>query len=185
MLIRTTALPGVLIIEPALFQDTRGVFLESYHQQRYQQAGLPTHFVQDNLARSVQGSLRGLHFQRQHPQGKLVSVVRGRVLDVVVDINPASPQFKQHVAVELDDHARHQLWVPGGYAHGYYVLSDWADYHYKCTDYYRPADEGGIAWNCPDLQLPWPCQTPRLSDKDSRHPRLQELIHSGRLPCAY
>ncbi len=151
-----TRLPGVLIIEPRVYGDARGFFLESYQQQRYRDIGIEQPFVQDNHSRSAQGVLRGLHFQRSRPQGKLVRVTRGAVYDVVVDIDPASATCGEHVAVELTAEDHLQLWVPPGYAHGFCVLSDTADFQYKCTDLYDPKDEGGLlgmtrTWASPGL----------------------------------
>ncbi|MCY1352467.1 dTDP-4-dehydrorhamnose 3,5-epimerase [compost metagenome] len=174
-----TALPRVLIIEPKVFGDTRGFFLESFHVERYRDAGIDLPFVQDNHSRSPRGVLRGLHFQRTRPQGKLVSVSRGAVYDVAVDINPESPTCGQFVGVELSDDNHHQLWIPPGYAHGFCVLSEVADFQYKCTDLYFPADEGGLIWNDPDVNIPWPVTEPLLSEKDKLNPSLRELLSRG------
>ncbi|HMV94087.1 MAG TPA: dTDP-4-dehydrorhamnose 3,5-epimerase, partial [Thauera aminoaromatica] len=151
-----TALPGVLIIEPKAFGDHRGFFLETFQVERYREAGITLPFVQDNHSRSQRGVLRGLHFQKTRPQGKLVSVSRGAVYDVAVDIDPASATYGKFVGVELNDDNHRQMWVPPGYAHGFCVLSEVADFQYKCTDFYFPADEGGLAWNDPDVGIPWP-----------------------------
>ncbi len=172
-----TALPGVLLIKPRVFGDARGFFLETFSAERYRAlAGIGLPFVQDNHSRSQRGVLRGLHFQRTRPQGKLVSVTRGAVFDVAVDIDPASPTCGQHVGVELSDVNHHQLWVPPGYAHGFCVLSAEADFIYKCTDYYDPGDEGGLAWNCPRVSIDWPVRDPALSAKDACYPTLDVLI---------
>ncbi len=176
MKVLETVLPGVLIIEPKVFGDARGFFLESYQTERYRQLGIAHTFVQDNHSRSARGVLRGLHFQRSRPQGKLVSVSRGSVYDVTVDINPASPTCGQFVAVELNDENHRQLWIPPGYAHGFCVLSDIADVQYKCTDYYIPEDEGGLLWNDPQVNIPWPIEQPLLSAKDQRNPTLAQLL---------
>lgn len=176
MKVLETVLPGVLIIEPKVFGDARGFFLESYQAERYRQLGIQHTFVQDNHSRSARGVLRGLHFQRSRPQGKLVSVSRGSVYDVAVDINPASPTCGQFVAVELNDENHRQLWIPPGYAHGFCVLSDIADFQYKCTDYYIPEDEGGLLWNDPQVNIPWPIEQPLLSAKDQRNPTLAQLL---------
>lgn len=176
MKVLETVLPGVLIIEPKVFGDARGFFLESYQAERYRQLGIQHTFVQDNHSRSALGVLRGLHFQRSRPQGKLVSVSRGSVYDVAVDINPASPTCGQFVAVELNDENHRQLWIPPGYAHGFCVLSDIADFQYKCTDYYIPEDEGGLLWNDPQVNIPWPIEQPLLSAKDQRNPTLAQLL---------
>lgn len=175
-----TGLPGVLIIEPKAFGDHRGFFLETFQVERYRDIGIQLPFVQDNHSRSCRGVLRGLHFQRTRPQGKLVSVSRGAVYDVAVDINPSSPTCGQFVGVELTDENHRQLWVPPGYAHGFCVLSDIADFQYKCTDYYQPADEGGLLWNDPDVQIPWPLDDPQLSQKDQANPTLKRLLAEAR-----
>ncbi len=175
MKVADTALPGVRVIEPQVFGDARGFFLESFSARRYrEEAGIELDFVQDNVSRSARGVLRGLHFQRTRPQGKLIQVIAGAVFDVAVDIDPRSATFGQHVAVELSADNHRQIWIPPGYAHGFCVTSEAAIFQYKCTDYYDPADEAGIAWNCPDLAINWPVQEPTLSDKDRQHPRLKE-----------
>lgn len=171
-----TNLPGVLIVEPKVFGDQRGFFVESYQRQRYQEAGIGPDFVQDNQSRSCKGVLRGLHFQVKNPQGKLVRVSRGAVYDVAVDINPDSPTCGQFVGVELTEENQKQLWIPAGYAHGFCVMSDVADFQYKCTDYYAPGDEGGILWNDPEIAIPWPVDTPILSEKDEQHPTLAQYL---------
>ena len=170
-----TALPGVLIIEPKAFGDHRGFFLETFQVERYREAGITLPFVQDNHSRSQRGVLRGLHFQKTRPQGKLVSVSRGAVYDVAVDIDPASATYGQFVGVELNDDNHRQMWIPPGYAHGFCVLSEVADFQYKCTDFYFPADEGGLLWNDPDVGIPWPITEPQLSAKDANNPRLRDL----------
>ncbi|TBW02243.1 dTDP-4-dehydrorhamnose 3,5-epimerase [Azotobacter chroococcum] len=171
-----TALPGVLIIEPKVFGDHRGFFLETFQVERYREAGISLPFVQDNHSRSQRGVLRGLHFQRTRPQGKLVSVGRGAVYDVAVDINPQSPTCGRFVGVELNDENHRQLWIPPGYAHGFCVLSEVADFQYKCTELYFPADEGGLIWSDPDVNIPWPLESPQLSAKDQANPTLRELL---------
>ena len=170
-----TALPGVLIIEPKAVGDHRGFFLETFQVERYREAGINLPFVQDNHSRSQRGVLRGLHFQKTRPQGKLVSVSRGAVYDVAVDIDPASATYGRFVGVELNDDNHRQMWVPPGYAHGFCVLSEVADFQYKCTDFYFPADEGGLLWNDPDVGIPWPITEPQLSAKDIDNPRLRDL----------
>lgn len=169
-----TELPGVLIIEPRVFGDQRGFFLETYHQARYQEAGLPPCFVQDNHSRSRKGVLRGLHYQLVQPQGKLVGVTRGQVFDVAVDIRRGSPTFGRWVGCILDDCSLRQFYVPPGFAHGFCVLSEEADFVYKCTDYYHPPSERGIAWDDPDIGIEWPPVDAILSEKDTRNPRLAE-----------
>ena len=175
MQIIETELPGVILIEPKIFGDSRGFFLETYHDSRYQQVGIPGPFVQDNHSRSSRGVLRGLHFQLKHPQGKLVSVARGEVFDVAVDVRHGSPTFGQWFGTVLSEDNHHQLYIPPGYAHGFCVLSETADFLYKCTDYYLPEDEGGVIWNDPDIAIQWPMSSPTLSDKDSKNPGLAEL----------
>ena len=171
-----TPLAGVIIIEPRVFGDSRGFFIESFQVDRYRDAGIDLAFVQDNQSRSTKGVLRGLHFQRTAPQGKLVRVSRGAVWDVAVDIDPQSPTYGQHVGVELNDENHRQMWVPPGYAHGFCVLSEVADFEYKCTDYYDPTDEGSLAWNDPAMAIAWPLDNPTLSDKDSKAPTFAELF---------
>jgi len=173
-----TPLPGVLIIEPRVFRDRRGFFLESFQEQRYRQIGIDKPFVQDNRSRSRYGVLRGLHFQRSHPQGKLVSVSFGRIWDVAVDIDPRSANFARHVAVELSDANHRQLWLPEGYAHGFCVLSAWADVHYRCTDFYCAEDECGVLWNDPILAIDWPVKQPILSLRDTHLPGLEQYLQS-------
>jgi dTDP-4-dehydrorhamnose 3,5-epimerase len=172
--ISETELPGVLLLEPKRFGDDRGFFMELFHAKRYSEAGIPGPFVQDNFSRSAKGILRGLHFQQPHAQGKLVQVFAGAVYDVAVDIRRGSPTFGKWVGMELSADNRRQLWVPAGFAHGFCVLSESADFHYKCTELYSPASEHGIAWNDPDLGIPWPVKSPLLSPKDSAAPRLKD-----------
>jgi dTDP-4-dehydrorhamnose 3,5-epimerase len=180
MKITETELPGVLIIEPQVFGDERGFFLESFHAERYREAGIDMAFVQDNHSRSRKGVLRGLHFQRRHPQGKLVRASRGSIFDVAADIDPASPTFGQYVGVTLSDENHRQMWIPPGYAHGFCVLSDEADFEYKCTDLYYPNDEGGVLWSDPDLNIQWPLSDPLLSAKDLALPSLADLAKDPR-----
>jgi dTDP-4-dehydrorhamnose 3,5-epimerase len=174
MKVTETTLPGVLLIEPKVFGDDRGFFYETYHARRYEAAGIPAHFVQDNLSRSSQGTLRGLHFQEPNPQGKLVQVLRGSVFDVAVDVRRSSPNFGRWVAVELSETNRRQLWVPPGFAHGFCVTSESADFLYKCTALYSPEAERGIAWDDPALGIDWPVRKPLLSAKDAAAPVLPE-----------
>ena len=169
MKISPTALPDVLILDPRVYGDTRGFFFESYNQDLFKRAtGVDAHFVQDNHSRSVKGVLRGLHYQIEQPQGKLVRVVRGAVFDVAVDIRKASDTFGQWVGVELSEENQRQMWVPPGFAHGFLTLSDSADFLYKTTDYYAPAHERCIAWNDPALAIDWPLAgaIPQVSAKD-------------------
>ncbi len=170
-----TELPGVLILELRAFHDTRGYFFENFQAERYQQHGLPTQFVQDNVSHSRKNVLRGLHYQLEHPQGKLVCVTQGHVLDVIVDVRLDSPTFGKAISVELSDQNLLQVYIPPGFAHGFCVLSERADFIYKCTDYYYPAGERGIYWNDPDLQITWPVQDPILSEKDAVFPCLKEI----------
>ena len=184
MKVHQTRLPGVLLIEPVVHGDTRGFFLETFRENALAEHGITTPFVQDNHSRSVQGVLRGMHYQLEQPQGKLVRVARGRVLDVAVDIRRGSPHFGQSFAVELDDIDHRQLYIPPGFAHGFLVLSEVADFIYRCTDYYHPASEGGVRWDDPALEIPWPTlDAPlRVSDKDARLPRLADIA-ADRLPA--
>lgn len=173
MKIVETVLPGVLIIQPKVHADERGFFLETFQIERYREAGVTLPFVQDNHSRSTRGVLRGMHFQRTRPQGKLVWVSRGAVLDVAVDVDPASPTFGRYSATLLDENNHHQHWIPPGYAHGFCTIGAVTDLHYKCTDLYRPDDEAGFVWNDPDVAIPWPVATPVLSHKDAALPRLR------------
>jgi len=171
-----TKLNDCVIIEPQVFGDERGFFLETFQTDRYAElAGITLPFVQDNHSRSSKAVLRGLHYQKTKPQGKLVRVVRGEVYDVAVDIRQGSPTFGQWEGVILSEENKTQFWVPPGFAHGFLVLSDTADFEYKCTDYYYPSDEGSIMWDDPDLNISWPIKYPKLSDKDSKAPRLVDL----------
>ena len=167
MKIIETKLAGVKLIEPLVFGDERGFFLETFQQARYSEAGIDLPFVQDNHSRSTKGVLRGLHFQKSKPQGKLVRVVYGEVFDVAVDIRPESPTFGQWEGVILSEENKRQYWIPPGFAHGFLVLSEIADFEYKCTDYYDPADESAIIWNDPDIGINWPLKEVRLSEKDA------------------
>ncbi len=170
-----TAIPGVLIIEPKVFGDHRGFFLETFQADRYRQAGIDMPFVQDNHSRSGKHVLRGLHLQRTKPQGKLVRVVRGAVFDVAVDVRSGSPTFGKWVGVELSEDNKRQFWVPPGLDHGFLTLTDTVDFEYKCTDYYDPSDEMCLLWNDPDVGIEWPAQAPQLSAKDAVGVRLKDL----------
>lgn len=169
-----TTLPGVLVIEPKVFGDERGFFMETYQAERYAKAGIPGPFVQDNCSRSVRGTLRGLHFQEPRAQGKLVSVSRGAVFDVALDIRRGSPTFGRWFGLELSEQNKKQLWVPPGFAHGFCVTTDVADFVYKCTEVYAPENEGAILWNDPDVGIEWPIVEPLLSAKDLKAPRLRD-----------
>ena len=179
MRVEKTHLPGVLILQPEVCRDERGFFLEHYHRRRYGDLpGLDLDFVQDNHSRSKRGVLRGLHFQEKHPQGKLVSVLAGRVWDVAVDIDPGSPSFRRWLGVELSAVNHRQLYIPPGYAHGFCALSEQADLLYKCTDFHRPEDERGLLWNDPDLAIDWPLRDPILSSRDAANPSLRDYLQS-------
>ena len=169
-----TKIAGVLIIEPKVFGDSRGFFLESFHADRYTEYGIESNFVQDNYSRSTKGVLRGLHYQKNYPQGKLVSVTSGIVFDVAVDIRQDSSTFGQWVGITLsaDDHK--QFYIPPGLAHGFCVLSETADFQYKCTEYYHPEDEASIRWNDPDIAIEWNISEPILSEKDAKAPFLKD-----------
>ncbi|MGY8667461.1 dTDP-4-dehydrorhamnose 3,5-epimerase [Bradyrhizobium sp. UFLA05-109] len=170
-----TELPEVLIVEPKLFGDQRGFFLETYQASRYAESGIVRPFVQDNLSRSSYGVLRGLHLQNPMTQGKLVTVLRGRVLDVAVDVRVGSPTFGRHVAVELNDENRRQLWVPRGFAHGFAVLSETVDFFYKCDNGYSPKDEISVRWDDPAIGIDWKISNPSLSAKDAAAPLLADV----------
>lgn len=176
MIVEETRLPGVRIIQPTVHGDERGFFVETFQAERYRElAGIDLPFVQDNHSRSRRGILRGLHAQRRHPQGKLVRVARGEVFDVAADIDPSSATFGQWVGVVLSDTNMRQLWIPPGYAHGFVVVSETADFEYKCTAYYHPEDETGVRWDDPDLAVEWPIEQPLLSAKDRALPTLAEI----------
>lgn len=171
-----TKLQSCVVIEPKVFGDDRGFFLETFQVARYADlAGIILPFVQDNHSRSSKGVLRGLHFQKTKPQGKLVRVIKGEVYDVAVDIRPNSATFGQWESVVLSEENKKQFWVPPGFAHGFIVLSQTADFEYKCTDYYDSTDEGSILWNDPCLDIPWPIKNPLLSEKDMQAPLLADL----------
>lgn len=181
MKITAAPLRGILIIEPKKFADDRGFFYESHQAQRYLEAGIPP-LVQDNVSRSKKNTLRGLHFQKPQAQGKMVWVTRGKVWDVMVDIRRSSPTYKQHFSIVLSDDDLKQLYIPPGFAHGFCVLSDEADFYYKCSDYYSPQNEHGILWNDPELGIEWPITQPLLSAKDAVYPTLSEITHDNLFP---
>lgn len=181
MKIEATALPEVLKILPRVFGDQRGGFLETWRQEHYADHGIGPQFVQANQSYSVRGVLRGLHYQWPQPQGKLVWVSQGRVLDVAVDIRPGSAHFGQWAAVELDAEQHHQLWIPEGFAHGFLVLSETACFNYLCTRPYRAEFDRAIAWNDPDIGIDWPLPHPALSPKDAAAPMLA-TVGAGQLP---
>ncbi|ELB2076205.1 dTDP-4-dehydrorhamnose 3,5-epimerase [Vibrio parahaemolyticus] len=175
MKIIQTKLKGCLIIEPQVYGDERGFFLETFQAERYYEAGIEETFVQDNRSRSSQNVLRGLHFQKTKPQGKLVTVTNGEVFDVAVDLRPNSDTFGEYEAVVLSGENKLQFYIPPGFAHGFYVISKTADFQYKCSNYYDPTDEGGILWNDPSLNINWPVATPILSEKDQMQPKLDKI----------
>ena len=182
--VRETSLPGVIVVAPKVFADGRGFFLETHHQPKYAGSGMAAPFVQDNHSHSTKGALRGLHYQLRHPQGKLMYVVRGEIFDVAVDIRKGSPTFGRWEGFLLSDKNKKQVFIPAGYAHGFYVLSETADVYYKCTDVYHPEDEYGILWSDPSLAIPWPLLNdlpPSLSEKDKKYPVLRDTPES-RLP---
>jgi dTDP-4-dehydrorhamnose 3,5-epimerase len=175
--VSATALPDVLLVEPAVHGDARGFFFECWHADRYAAAGIEGRFVQDNYSHSVRGTLRGLHYQLRHPQGKLVQVLRGEIFDVAVDLRQSSPTFGRWTGEVLSDQNRRQLWVPPGFAHGFYVLSESADVIYKCTDFYVPEDEQVLRWDDPELAIAWPLADgvrPLLSARDAAATSLGE-----------
>ncbi|HET9062602.1 MAG TPA: dTDP-4-dehydrorhamnose 3,5-epimerase [Candidatus Binatia bacterium] len=175
MIVTRTAIPDVLVIEPKVFGDARGFFLESWNAKAFAEAGVPAAFVQDNHSRSPRGVLRGLHYQIRQPQGKLVRVAAGEVFDVAVDLRRASPTFGRWVGERLSGDNKRMLWVPPGFGHGFLVLSESADFLYKTTDYYAPEHERVIAWNDPDLAIKWPLAgTPTLSGRDAAGPRFRD-----------
>jgi dTDP-4-dehydrorhamnose 3,5-epimerase len=171
-----TTIPGVVIIEPDVYRDSRGFFLETYHADKYQGAGIPGPFVQDNHSRSVRGTLRGLHLQIRRPQGKLVRVIEGEIFDVAVDVRRGSPTFGQWMGVTLSAENFRQCYLPPGFAHGFAVVSPVAQVEYKCTDLYDPKGELGIAWNDPGIGIDWPIADPLLSERDTHHPPLASVV---------
>lgn len=177
-----TDLPGVLILEPRVFGDDRGFFMETWNGRRYEEFGIPHGFVQDNLSFSAHGVLRGLHFQNPQPQGKLVSVLRGEVFDVAVDIRTGSPTYGRWTGVTLSAVNKRQFWIPPGFAHGFVVTGEDALFSYKCTDYYAPDHDGSILWNDPEIGIRWPIETPILSGKDGSAPPLAGMPE-GSLPA--
>jgi len=176
-----TELPEVLVVEPTVHRDARGFFLESYNERRYREAGIADRFVQDNHSRSTRGTLRGLHAQLRHPQGKLVRVIEGEIFDVAVNVRRGSPTFGRWLAVTLSSGNFRQCYIPPGFAHGFCVLTPVAQVEYKCTDFYDPGSEIGIAWNDPVLAIAWPVAAPVLSPRDSRNPvmaaQMDQLPH--------
>jgi dTDP-4-dehydrorhamnose 3,5-epimerase len=170
-----TAIPGVVTVEPTVHRDERGFFVETYHEPRYRDNGIPDHFVQDNHSRSVRGILRGLHAQSPNPQGKLVRCIEGAIWDVAIDARKGSPAYGKHVGCELTDQNFRQIYVPPGLLHGFCVLSDTAQVEYKCSAVYDPRAEFSVRWNDPELAIPWPIEDPTLSDKDRQAPLLRDV----------
>lgn len=176
MIFEKTPIPGVIVIKPKVFGDSRGFFYESFRKDLALEYGINEDFVQDNFSRSVKNTLRGLHYQIEQPQAKLVSCVKGAVLDVCVDIRKGSPTFGETFSIELNDENRFMLFIPKGLAHGFSVLSEQADFFYKCSDYYLPSAERGVLWNDEALGINWKVQQPILSEKDTKHPVLSEIL---------
>jgi len=168
-------IPDVKLVKPRVFKDDRGFFMQTYHEKQYREAGIDVRFVQDNWSRSTQGVLRGLHYQLEHAQDKLVSVIRGEVFDVAVDIRQGSPTFGKWVGAILSEENKYQLFVPKGFAHGFCVLSDEVDFIYKCSDFYTPGDEYGIHWNDPDIGITWPDSNFCVAEKDRNALLLKEV----------
>ena len=176
--IESTTLSRVIILKPKRHRDNRGFFTETYHKDKYADAGITVNFVQDNVSFSFKNILRGLHYQLPHPQAKLIHVLRGSIFDVAVDIRPASPTFAKWAGIELSADNGYQIFIPEGYAHGYFTLSDKAIVTYKCSDFYHPEDEGGIYWADPYIAIAWPSKNPILSEKDSSYPSFNDIPHS-------
>lgn len=178
MRVTPSRIPEVLLIELDVFKDERGCFLETYHAERYQSQGIAGNFVQDNHSRSVRGTIRGLHLQVAKPQGKLIRVIVGEIFDVAVDVRRGSPTFGQWVGQRLSGDCYQQYYIPEGFAHGFSVLSETAEVEYKCTDLYDPPGQLGLAWDDPELSIPWGVETPILSDRDRRHPTIRAAFES-------
>ena len=175
MKVISTSLKGVLLIEPSVFEDKRGFFMETYQQKKYMDSGIESNFIQDNLSFSVRGTLRGLHYQLPHAQAKLVQVIKGEIFDVTVDIRSGSPTFAKWTGVHLSGENRRQLYIPEGFAHGFCVLSETAIFMYKCSDFYSPDSERGILWSDPDIGVDWPIENPVLSEKDHNYDYLKDI----------
>lgn len=175
MEIKKLDIPDVLLIEPAIHADSRGFFMETYREEELENRGINVHFVQDNLSKSHKDTVRGLHYQIEHQQDKLIMVMEGKILDVAVDLRQDSPTFGEHVARELSDENRHQMFIPKGFAHGFSVLSEEALVYYKCSDYYYPMGERGLLWNDPDLDIDWKVEEPIISGKDKNQPKLKDI----------
>ena len=181
MRVLKTGFDGLLLVEPRRFGDERGFFLESFHCKRYREAGIVDKFVQDNHSRSAKGVLRGLHFTVKHPQAQIVTVMRGHIFDVAVDLRHGSPTFGRWFGAELSEDGPRQLYMSAGFAHGFCVLSELADLHYKVSQFYDPADDGGLLWNDPDIGIKWPVEAPLVSSCDAAHPMFRKLDRD-RLP---
>lgn len=181
MHVQETSLQGLLVIEPQCFRDARGFFLESFQRRRYREAGIADDFVQDNHSRSRQHVLRGLHFTVKTPQAQIVTVIRGRIFDVAVDLRSKSPTFGRWFGAVLSDDGPRQIYMAPGFAHGFCALSEFADLHYKVSRSFDASDEGGLAWNDPDVGIRWPVTRPIVSERDAAYPKLREL-DAGRLP---
>jgi dTDP-4-dehydrorhamnose 3,5-epimerase len=175
---KDTIIPGVILVEPKVFGDSRGFFFESYHVEKFREGGIPLPFVQDNHSKSAKGVLRGLHGQSPYAQGKLIQVIEGEIYDVAVDARKGSPTYGTHVGVILSAENKHRLYVPPGLVHGYCVTSDVAQVQYKCTELYHPEAEFSVAWNDPDLGIAWPVENPTLSEKDRNAQCLRDVQES-------
>lgn len=173
-----TSISDVLLLKPEIYRDERGFFLETYREEHLISKGLDVHFVQDNLSKSQKRTLRGLHYQIEHQQDKLIMVMQGRILDVAVDLRQGSPTFGEYTATELSAENKHQMFIPKGFAHGFSVLSEDALVYYKCSDYYYPDGERGVRWNDPDLAIDWKIRNPILSEKDQYQPKLSEISNN-------
>jgi dTDP-4-dehydrorhamnose 3,5-epimerase len=169
-------LPGVLLLEPTVYRDDRGYFLETYQKEEFQKAGIKEEFVQHNFSLSIKNTLRGLHLQTRHLQGKLVRVIRGEALDVVVDVRQGSPTYKKWVSFKINDKNLQQIYIPPGMAHGFLALTDEVEFEYKCTDFYDKDSQLSILWNDPDLKIPWLIKNPLMSDKDKKAPLLKDIV---------
>lgn len=179
MKVERCPLEGVLLLYPDVFADERGYFLESFEGKRYRDAGISTTFVQENLSRSVKNVLRGMHFTTRRPQAQIVTIVRGKIFDALVDVRKSSPTFGKWFGTELSDDGLRQLYMPPGFAHGFYVLSEVADLHYMVSERFDPADDAGLRWNDPDVGIQWPATSPVVSAKDQKHPLLRAIAAEG------
>ena len=176
MKVTESGIKGVFIIEPDVYEDDRGFFMETFHNERYRKLlGINLDFVQDNISRSSKNVLRGMHFQRNYPQGKIVKASRGEILDVIVDLRKDSPTYGTWESFKLSEQNKLQVWIPPGFAHGFLVMSDSADFEYKCTEYYHPEDQNCLMWNDPEVAIDWPINNPILSEKDKKGLSLKDL----------